>query len=414
MKKIFAVAKWEYLEKVKTKTFLVSLILTPAIIILFGLAPTLLTGKDENSTKIIGIIDSSGIFTRGMKNELDQYKLKNGAPEFILVNLNDKSQNERELIYSADSLVLAGRVEGYFLIKYSGANFSQTEFRTKSDESSHDYFKLKDAFNKAQIKFKLEKENLDPYLINVLTSSGELTEVKIVTNGERHQRDFLVVFFTSFIFIILLMMMILSSGGMLVRNLVEEKSNRLIEILISSLSTNDLLAGKVLGLSALGLTQVIIWSLIGIVLSGASVIPPHAFDYILPQFIYFVLGFVFYTAIFVGVGSLVTTEQEAQQITSYLSLTLILPIAISVPAIENPNSPFIHVLSYIPFTIPSIMILRFNIETVPFREILITSLIMLVSIYIAVNVSSKIFRIGILSYGKKPSLKELFTWLKEK
>jgi len=414
MKKILAVARWEFIEKVKTKAFIISLILTPAIIIAFGLAPTILTSKEENSTKVIGIVDTSGLFIRGMKNELDQYKLKGGEPAFIIVNLTDHKLSERRLIYSSDSLVLSGKVEGYLLINSGGSDTASAQYRSKSTVDSPYYIKLESSFNKVKVKLKLDKEGLDPALANILTRRNELTAVNIVTSGGKQQKDFLLVFFTSFIFIVLLMMMILSSGGMLVRNLVEEKSNRLIEILISSCSTNDLLAGKVLGLSALGLTQVIIWSLIGITLSGASVIPSNAFDNILPQFIYFVLGFVFYTAIFVGVGSIVTTEQEAQQITSYLSLTLILPIAISVPAIENPNSPYIHVLSYIPFTIPSTMILRFNIEVIPFKEILLTSFIMLASIYIAINLSSKIFKIGILSYGKRPSLKELFNWLKEK
>jgi len=201
---------------------------------------------------------------------------------------------------------------------------------------------------------------------------------------------------------------------MLVRSLIEEKSNRLIEILISSCTSEELLAGKILGLSALGLTQILIWSLIGVGLAGSSVIPSEAFENVLPMLLYFVLGFIFYTTIFVGIGSIVSTEQEAQQITTYISLILVLPIVFVVPAIQNPDSIMVKVLSYIPLTIPSIMLLRFKIETVPLTDIFITLSIMILSIIITLKLSAKIFRIGILSYGKKPSVKELIHWLKEK
>jgi ABC-2 type transport system permease protein len=240
----------------------------------------------------------------------------------------------------------------------------------------------------------------------------QIKPIKIEKGGNESHSDFIALFFTSFIFIVLLMMMVMSSGGMLIRSLVEEKSNRLIEILVSSCTSNELLAGKVIGLSALGITQVLVWSLIGISLAESALISTDAFNYILPILFYFVLGFIFYSAIFIGIGSIVSTEQEAQQITFYLNVTLMLPIVIVLPAIENPDSIFVHVLSYIPFTIPAVMILRFNISPIPLRELIISTIIMITSIIIVVLISGKIFRIGILSYGKRPSLKELMYWIK--
>jgi len=212
----------------------------------------------------------------------------------------------------------------------------------------------------------------------------------------------------------LLLMMIIYSGQMLVRSLVEEKSNKLIEILISSCTPEQLLAGKILGLSALGLFQMFIWACIGIGLAGSSMIPASAFNNIFIMLVYFILGFLFYTALFVGIGSIVTTEQEAQQITSYLSLVLVLPIAISASAIFNPDSLLVEILSFIPLTIPAIMLLKINVVNVPTAEILSTIIIMVASIYITIFAASKIFRIGILSYGKRPGIKELISWIKEK
>ena len=152
------------------------------------------------------------------------------------------------------------------------------------------------------------------------------------------------------------MMMVVYSGQMLVRSMLEERSNRLIEVLVSSSTPEELLAGKVIGLSSLGFTQILIWFLIGLALAGCSLIPLGAFENILPMLIYFVLGFLFYTTLFVGIGSVVTTEQEAQQITTYISLILLLPVVIAMPAIQNPDFIANKIFSYIPLTIPSVML----------------------------------------------------------
>jgi ABC-2 type transport system permease protein len=272
---------------------------------------------------------------------------------------------------------------------------------------------LENAFNEVRINLALSKEGVNFERMKVISSIVDIKNIEVDEGEGGVKSQFLVLFFTSFIYIILLMMMILSSGGMLIRSLVEEKSNRLIEILVSSCSPDELLTGKVIGLSSLGIAQVLIWTMIGLSLVGLHIIPSQVFNNIIPILVYFAMGFIFYTSIFVGIGSIVTTEQEAQQITSYLSLVLVLPIVLTIPAMENPESILVQILSYIPFTIPSIMILRFNIGAVPTLDIITTSSVMVVSTYISVGIAARIFRIGVLSYGKRPSIKELITWIKE-
>ncbi len=414
MKKIFAVAQWEFLEKVKTKTFIISLILTPALIIAFSLLPTLLTEQPDTTTKAIGIVDTSGIYFDSMKNILENYKLENGQPNYILLNLNEKGYSLNEIKDHADSLALKNRIEGYLFINYAGTKNVNVEFRGINVGNFRDIGRFQEAFNDVRITQKLKSARVDSSVAKIVSANVEVKPVKIEKGGKEKKFDFLSVFFTSFILIMLLMMMILYSGGMLIRSLVEEKSNRLIEILISSCTPDELLTGKILGLSALGFAQIIIWVIIGISVVGSSLIPVSAFENILPMLGYFILGFIFYTAVFVGIGSVVSTEQEAQQMTSYISMVLILPVVLAFSAIQNPSSILVKVLSYIPFTIPSIMMLRINISPVPMDEILISLIIMFLSIYITIIIASKIFRIGILSYGKRPSFKEIINWIKEK
>lgn len=414
MNKILTIARWEYLEKVKTKTFIISLIITPLIIIMFSLLPTLLTQKEDQRTKIIGVVDTSGIYFHRLTNELEQYKLDDNQPNYILLNLADKKKTLEQLKTEADKNIIDNEIEGFLFILNGGTDSLEVEYRSENLGSFKDLRRFEEKINKIRIQNELNARGIDPSLAELVQSNIEIEQIKIEKSGEEGKQNFLVVFFSAFIFIMLLMMMVIYSGQLLVRSLIEEKSNRLIEILISSCTSEQLLAGKILGLGALGLTQIFIWSLIGIALVGGAVIPPAAFDNILIMLVYFIVGFIFYTTIFVGIGSIVTTEQEAQQMTTYISLILILPVVIAMPAIQNPESMMVKVMSYIPLTIPSMMLLRFKIAPVPLIDIIITLFIMFVSTIITLKIAAKIFRIGILSYGKKPTIKELIHWLKEK
>ena len=414
MKKIITIAKWEFLEKVKTKAFMISLVITPLIIIAFSVLPTLLSNKEELRTKAIGIVDPSGEYFKELTNELESYKIDGNQPNYVILNLASKGKTIDELKSSVDKEVLDHKIEGYILIQYANTDSMSMQFRSENFGSFRDLRRFEEKINKIRVDHELIKNGIDPEVAGIFQNNVELEQIKIEKSGKEGKQDFMVVFFSAFIFILLLMMMVIYSGQMLVRSLIEEKSNRLIEILISSCTPEELLSGKILGLSALGLTQIAIWSLIGISLVGGSIIPPAAFENILPMLVYFILGFIFYTTIFVGIGAIVTTEQEAQQMTTYVSLVLIMPIVIAISAIQNPDTMVVKVMSYIPLTIPSIMLLRFKVAPVPVSDIIITLSILIISILVTLKIAAKIFKIGILSYGKRPSIHELIRWSKEK
>lgn len=413
-KKAFAVAKWEYLEKVKTKTFIISLFLTPLILILFTILPTFLAEQETRTIQTIGIIDTSGVYLPLLRKKLESYRLPDGQPNYLLFNLSDRNMTVKDLKASADSILLEGRMEGYVVVYHINKDSLQVEFRSKKSWNRYDIQHIEEAFNEIRLNLKLTEKGIDSEIINLLSSKINVRQVKVEEPGVETSINFLATFFSSIVFLMLLMMIIIYSGGMLIRSLVEEKSSRLIEILISSCTPDELITGKIFGLAALGITQIFIWSLVSMTLLSSSLIPPQIFNNILPILMYFLLGFIFYTSIFVGVGSIVTSEQEAQMITSYLSIILIFPVVFSITIFDNPDSSLINIMMYIPLTIPSVMILKLNITPVDIREIMITVSIMLLSIYITILVSAKIFRIGILSYGKRPGLKELLMWLKMK
>lgn len=414
MKKIIAVARWEFLEKVKTKAFIISLILTPVFIFAVSVLPSLLIDQEDSSTKPIGILDVSGIYFEEVKLKLEKFQLSNQQPNYIIANLYKPNISDELLKLEADKNVLDNKIDGYLFIAKNENDSVLFEYRSKNVGSFRDIRRFEDALNQTMLSFRLEDEGIDQSLMKILTSKIEMRPVKLDVSGEEKDVDFLSIFLVPLVFMMMLILMILYSGGMLIRSLVEEKSNRIIEILLSSCTSNDLLWGKIIGLSALGLTQILIWMLVGISLFGAIAIQVDAFSNIGPMLIYFLLGYIFYTALFVGIGSIATTEQEAQQITGYLSMILVLPIVVMMPAIQNPDLSYVKILSYIPFTAPNVMFLRLSSTPIPMWEHLLTIAIMLITIFITVFVASKIFKVGILSYGKRPTMKELMLWLKEK
>ncbi|MFO7446288.1 MAG: ABC transporter permease [Ignavibacteriaceae bacterium] len=414
MIKIFAIAKWEFLQKVKTKAFFISLIITPVILISFTIGGTLLSGQAEDSTKAIGFVDTSGIYFHPMREKIEEFKLQNGQQNYLLINFTERNKTLAELKKRADENVLKNRIEGYVLVYNGGTDSLRLEFRSLVSINLNDTRKFEQVFNEVKTNIELSKYGIAPDVISKISKEFSIEQIKIKAGGEESKTDFILTFFSSIIFIMMLMTVVMASGGMLVRSLVEEKSNRLIDIIISSCTSSELLSGKIIGLSSVGLFQILIWVIIGILISGYAVIPQQAMDNIPLILVYFILGFFFYTAIFVGIGSIVTTDQEAQQLTGYLSLILVFPVVLALPAIENPDASIITFFSYVPLTLPTIMMLRLNLSPISLPEILATVIIMIISIFLTIVITSKIFRIGILSYGKMPSLKEMIRWMREK
>ena len=413
MKKIIAIARWEYLEKVKTKTFIISLIITPLLIISFSVLPSILFQQESNNVQVLGIIDETGTYFHKIEEELQKYFLPNGQNKYVLINLTQKNQNLEEMKKLADKKVLENLLEGYLIIQPKENDSILAEYRSDVFGNSEIVSRLEESLNSVRIESILESEGLRSKVISQIQDRTIVQQNKIEEEGRITKSDFLTTFFMSIVFILLLMMMVIYSGQLLVRSMIEEKSSRLIEMLVSSSTPDELLAGKVLGLSLLGLTQMVIWALIGLGLVGSALVPQTAFHNVLPMLIYFILGFLFYTTLFVGIGSTVNTEQQAQQITTYLSLILMLPVVIAMPVIQNPDFIVTKIFSYIPLTIPTVMVLRLNVQNVSTLEIVLTISILVLSILIVTKISAKVFRIGILSYGNKLSLKEIINWLKE-
>jgi ABC-2 type transport system permease protein len=413
--KVLSVARWEYLEKVKSKAFLIGLFLTPILMVGMGVVPTLLITQADTRTKIIGVIDPSGEMVMPLANLIEaRYRLADGRPNYIIRPLaTGHAFDVRSAALEADRQTGGGDIEGYCLLGPTAESDTAVEYRSKSVGDIQLLENLQQALRIVLSERKGVAMGLDTTVIRALNVKVDMKQVKLSKTGEKEDTGFLQVFFTAYVFLFMLFLLIVTSGQLLVRSILEEKSNRIVEVLVSSCSSTELMSGKVLGLSALGFTQIGFWALIGVIVSlsfGVVLVTPGIAALLV---VYFVLGYLFYAAVFIGAGSPLTTEQEAQQVTSYLVMILILPIALAFPAMQNPDATWLRILTFIPFLTPTMMALRIPIQMPSPWEILATILLMVVSIFFAMIAAGRIFRIAILSTGKSPKIADIVRWARE-
>lgn len=411
MKKLLAVARWEYVEKIKSKAFLISLFLMPLIMIGIGVIPSLLASKPDTESRPLGVIDQTGEFFEPLARRIEErYKLADGQPNYILRPieiLNDIDEAKR----LADKMVLEGELEGFFVIGQTGFNDSSAEYRSRNVGNIRIIERFSKTLHDIVFEKKLQAEGINPEIVKRVSTSFDLKTVKISERGEE-EAGFEQVFFSAYIFMMMMLFLIMTSGQLLVRSVLEEKMNRVAEILVSSCSSTDLMVGKILGLSGLSLTQLGFWILIALAISFKFGITLIAVPNALLLVVFFILGYLLYAAIFAAAGSPISTEQEAQYINTYLVLILLIPIALAIPVLQNPDSLLVKILTFIPLVTPTMMAMRIPIQMPSPIEIVIAIGLLTVSTIFAMWAAGKIFRTAILAYGKRPSIVEIFKLLK--
>ena len=407
MNQIWKIIKWEFINRVKTKLFIITTFVLPVFIWGVMYLPSFLMDLEpENESKIGLVYDNKNhSLAERFKNRLGSaYLLQDGKPQFFLKRL----YNERAALDS----VLNDEIDGYLLIPNSVLDTGQVKYFSKSLSNIKIYSSLRRTLNQIVIEERMLNQNIDLMLVGQLSKKIEFESYELDDIGEASKGDDLSNILLPYLFVMVLFMTIFMSGQLLLRSVMEERTNRTIEILLSSVTPDELMIGKVLGLGALGLVQMIFYLMLGILATYYKDIASVDMSHIPLFLIYFFTGYLFYASIFATMGSLFTSEQEAQQSSSIISIVAVMPVAFASYFITNPGSSFTIMSSYIPPLTPFIMIIRLGTGTFNYLEILNTTLIMIISCIILLKLSGKIFRTAILLYGKKPNLKEMIKWIK--
>jgi ABC-2 type transport system permease protein len=411
MHKVLIVARHEYLVNVRRIGFIIMTASVPFLGVVGLLVATFFGGQASTflerqftaaERKPIGVVDHLGAFTPILPDYQARYSLfADEAAGRAAVNSGEIASL---LIIPADYLA---KGDVMILSKEGGFSAAAMEDSTAIRRFFVDH---------------LLRDKADPALRQRLASPIVPVLMSLDNQGQPWGGELGAVLgiLVPYLLGLLLVMTIFLSSNYLLRGVTEEKTSRVIEILLSSATAQELLAGKVLGLGALGLTQVVIWLLSTFVLSGGAVsmlgiaLPllarPEVF---LLGLVYYILGFLVYAVLMGAVGSLGTTMQESQQLAGIFSLLAALPLMLGGFMFANPNMPLVRILSWFPLTSPTMMLLRFPMAEVPLVDVFGSIGLLVVTIPAILWAGAKVFRMGLLMYGKRPALAEVLRALRE-
>ncbi|MCX5753617.1 MAG: ABC transporter permease [Candidatus Krumholzibacteria bacterium] len=415
--KLLKVAKREYLDRVRKKSFLIGTILGPVLMAGWILVPGLLMKNAPEGRTVLAVVDITRSLYAGFEASLDD-TLSDGSRMFVLRNVPATGDQLDGVKKGLSAEVAAGAIEGYIVFPPDMVEKGTATYFGKKVSNIRTLERIENALNETVVAKRLAVQGLEYAKVTEMLRRVKVETVQVLKGGEK-AGGFEQTFLTSFVFIMILYMTILLWGIAVQRSIIEEKNNRVVEVLLSSLKPFDLMAGKIMGVGAVGLTQYAIWGIFAIGISSYALSSGQFAQFVSFEpatiaffVLFFVLGFLFYSTMFAGIGAICNTDQEAQQLQTPISMCLMVTFLIPLAVMQNPDGTFSTVLSLIPFFAPILMFMRINILMPPAWQIALSVAILLASIYIAGVLSAKIFRVGILMYGKRPDLREVFKWLK--
>ena len=407
MNQIWKIMKWEFMNRVKTKLFLITTFALPFFIAGIMYLPSILMDMEPEDVTEIGLV-----YDDGLNDLLDRFQIQvDGA--FRLQDGNSQFQFSRfdEEQEALDSVLSKG-IGGYIFIPSSVLDTGQINYYSLSLSNIKIYSNLRRTLNQVVIEQRMLDQNIDVSLVGQLSRRIDFETFELDEMGEASEGDGLSSFLVPYLFLMILFMTVFMSGQLLLRSVMEERTSRTIEILLSSVTPDELMRGKILGLGALGMTQMIFYLAVGLSATYYKGWAAIEFSQIPIFLIYFVTGYLFYAAIFAAMGTFFTSEQEAQQSSGVISIIAVLPIAFASYFITNPGSAFTIGSSYIPPLTPFMMIIRLGTGSVDYPEIIYTTLLMILSCWVLLKLSGKIFRTAVLLYGKKVTVKEVMKWIR--
>ncbi len=415
--KFWHVARREYVEQVRKKSFIIGTILFPVIMSSFIVIPVLLALFNPEKQLQVTVLDQTGTVAPVLADSLAGELLDDGRPQFV-ISMARAAASENAVRQELLASVRSEDIDVLLDIPADVFDEGEVSYITKSSRSLRVLELFEDHLSEIVLRQRLEGEGLDFDKVRNLVSGVNLEVREVTKGGELGESDFLSDYMLMFLFVMTLYGVLISWGVVIQRGILDEKQSRIAEVLLSVSEPRDLFMGKLLGIGGAGLTQIMIWAAMGVLMalyglsSGASFIAninlsPATIGYFV---LYFVSGFLLYASMFSVIGAAYNTEQEAQQMQGIVNMILIIPMLSLMLIVQSPNAAISAVLSLIPLFTPMLMMARTVVVDVPAWQILLSVVIMATSIFMSVSFAARVFRIGVLMYGKKPSIREIARW----
>ena len=431
MTKFLAVIKREYLQRVRAKMFIVTTILLPMIMLFFGAVPIIILNFDAGSAMRVAVVDETG----KMYEHLDQAIVSDESQQEENVNEQRRrpfgnfvlepvylNQSPEQIRAELDQRLQSKDLDGYLHLPPDFLSRGQAEFFSRNPGDVLSLRTLESVLNRAAREQRLVDANVDTKTREELFKRVRVQAIKVGATGQERDSggSFALVFGIGFV----MYLSILMYGQVVLGAVIEEKETRIAEILFSSVKPFTLMMGKLVGVSLVALTQLTIWGIAfsAFALYGVNVlasrgikagIPSVPFSHFIYFGLFFLLGYFIYATIYALVGSMVTTAQEGGQLAMPIILILVVSFYLFFPVSRSPDSPFAFWVSMIPFSAPVAMLVRIVTQTPPFWQIALSLVIGFGSVLVIMWIASRVYRVGMLMYGKRASIPEALRWARQ-
>lgn len=417
---LWTILKREYMSRITTKAFWIATAIFPLLAFGVTILPPILAARSKTSPDPVRVVDLAGDFFPVFKMvAIRTTEDAASVPPIEQERLNGRSidQVRKQL----NDLAEKGEIQGYLVVDHDVLRTGEMIFYARNVSSAVTADWLRSASRRAITKYRLLKSGVPPNEIDKAIEKISL-EIQKATNDPNKKESGLAALFMTFGLVMFIYFALILYGIYVLRGVLEEKSNRIVEIMVSTVKPFHLMLGKILGIGAVGLTQIAIWVTFATLFTAPQVAAalsiskdfrPAANVLALVFFpVFFVLGYFLYATMYAGIGAIFNSDEEAQQLAGAAQMMLVIPMMVLMPVIRDPNGTLSTVLSMFPFFTPILMYLRIAIQTPPAWQIALSIVIMLVTIFVMVWIVSKVYRIGILMYGKKPTIPEVVRWLR--
>jgi ABC-2 type transport system permease protein len=406
------VLRYTYLHHLKQRTFRISAVISLLLITLIFQVPTLMDAfnGESNELKQVGILNVD----ERLKLTLEQVQATSDEQTFQWVVI----ENEQE----AKELLKQDQLAGYVMATDQVNPNGVPDFQYKSlDAFDQIVPQLSTLLQAVNLQYAMEIEGITAEQASRLLAPVALDTVQLnnEVNGEKTESQMLTSFWLVYAMLLVLYFSVVTTGSLVATEVTVEKSSRVMEILISSVSPMAQMFGKIVAICLLGLTQ--LGLMLGMTIVNVALAPANEWTALIQSYlgsvgielfiymlIFYLLGYLIYATIFAAVGSLVSRAEEVQQAITPAMLFIVAAFLLAMFGIGSPNAAWVTVLSYVPFFSPFLMFLRIGVSNPAWWEIALSLGILIISIFILVWIAAKIYRVGVLMYGKKPSMREVY------
>ena len=424
MAKLWAIVKREYLERVRTRWFIFATVFGPIFFGAMIIIPAVMAKRSKSTVEFSNtrILDAT---TTGLGHRVADAMNRGRAPgapapQVVILKTDAISQAES----TATRQVMKKQLSGYLIVDEGTLRGEEVRYAGRNATSLGDMERVRSSVKEAVLAQRLEQAGIDSSRVRDMTFIPlKLNPERITDKGRGGSGTVSIIFAGAIAF--LLYMTIVLYGQNVLRGVLEEKTTRVAEVVVSSVQPETLLAGKILGVGAVGLTQQILWVITTVLMFklrkpilakfGVSTmpfaLPEISIGLALLLLLFFLLGFVFYSSLYAAVGASVNSEQEAQQAAQPMLILLVATAIFINPILINPTSTLSTVMSLLPFSAPIIMPLRLALGSVPWYELVISLVGVLLACWGATWLAARIYRVGLLMYGKRPTLREMARWV---